>query len=236
MAKKKKQEDPHQAVPEDVECVRAKRSDEHITKCTTGFGFKGGARQKFPGKENRVEVHHIFCCRAAKDAAIPKSVDKQYLDACFAITNWNINEAHNTIGLPRKWAYVKDKDSSATGWNGYACHMVDHDLYLHVVETWLKGNVWGKLDKAQKDKKCKIVNATSLEAKLKSCTDEYKPGLTGRQTLKALEYCHDKNDDFTDDDWFKEFSMWPESARRRAKINAGVTRPKLLDELKKKVK
>lgn len=232
---------PHPKPPKKVECIRAPVGKQHINKCKEGFGFAGP-----PGKENQhigpakpksVEVHHIFCVEAASDSKIPSGTDMDYLEACFKLTPWNINETHNTIGLPRKWAYVRDKDGSKTGWDGYACHMVDHDRYLKQVITWLGENVWSNLDKAQKNKKCEIINGKNLTTKLESCTNKFKPGLKSRKTKLAMDYCHGvPKTGFTDATWFKEFSMWKAQARRRAKIKKAVGRKELLDEIKKKIK
>jgi hypothetical protein len=97
------------------------------------------------------EVHHILCHSCVQDAAIlVAGVDKDYIRKCLAITEWDVNNPKNLIGLPKKWAYVVDY-AGHTGWDKLPCHQHDHARFTEGVKQWLKDNVWTLLKGREKE-------------------------------------------------------------------------------------
>jgi hypothetical protein len=219
----------HQEDPKDWKFKRTRTQRDHIDNCTDGYCEPKG---RVP---NVLEIHHALCVHACSDATLPKNLsddELEYIRSCLAITVWDIDAAANTIGLPRKWAYVKDVEN-ATGWNGYPCHQVDHDLYLEAVELYVTDNIWNPLKKAKKKKKCESVTSASVVALFNAGSKQWKGFLTARGneyggTKRCLDYClKDQRDPILESCWHIPFSMSPGAARRRAKPKAKTTLQRL---------
>ncbi len=142
------------------------------------------------------------------DGTIEQKVDDddqfEFIKDCFEETDWDINAGPNTVALPKKPAYV-DKRASQN-WHTWACHQVDHDLYLDQVIDLLDAHVWALCLGARKA--CKVTGKAIAKQLTKE--SEYWLGqLSGRPTVKA--WASKK----TNKQWYKPFSMYPPGARKR---------------------
>src|SRR5579871_6021082 len=96
---------------------RNRNGREHINSCDKGY---------FQASSKFTQIHHIVCVSSMSDATISKLVadrgKMEFIRECLKLTNWNINDDLNTVGLPLKRAFVKKPPAE---WNGWPCHQVD---------------------------------------------------------------------------------------------------------------
>jgi hypothetical protein len=161
------------------------------------------------------QVHHILCHSCVQNAAIyVADVDRVYVEKCLAITDWNVNNAKNLIGLPLKSAYVLDADGgkySESGlWDNLPCHQIDHNPdYTDAVKKWLHDNIWntlkGKVDNCDVDPK-------NVKDKLDEASDHWKKHLRDRgKDQGGTKACWDERNGAKKDVWWIPFSMWPQT-------------------------
>lgn len=219
--------DGHPDDPEDWKFKRARKGDTHIKNCKSGYSATSSAT------ENKIEVHHILCVHACSDDTFPEELtepQKVFIYACFAMTEWDINSGDNNIGLPRKWAYVKDRPcpTGAGTWDGLPCHQVDHDLYLKTVMGYVKNSIWKQLLRGKKLKACEKITGQNIATLFNNGSTKWRTHLTTRgsgaesdgiTTKKAIDYFEsfkakaDKNGPATTPDpvmeakWHIPFSM-----------------------------
>lgn len=194
------------------------------------------------------EVHHILCHSCVQDAAIyVGEVDKEYVQKCLAITDWDVNNPKNLIGLPLKTAYLPEanggKYSEAEKWDKLPCHQVDHNPhYTEAVKTWLHKNIWNTLkggaDNCNPDPK-------SIKGMLDRGSKRWQRFLLRRGNLHdGTKDCWDNRHGAKKDVWWMPFSLWPEEdtstiPRRRAPRAVLEGSPKmksLFKKIKQKVK
>ena len=210
----------HMEDPTEWKFKRMRKGNEHIDNCTDGYCKASGF------KINVLEVHHALCVHACSDSTFPTTItsdEKKFIYACFAISKWDINASGNVIGLPKKWAYVLDSNGS-TGWDGYPCHQVDHDLYLKAVEVYVTDKIWKKVKKAKKKEDCEKLTGDNISSKFVQGSKDWKAFLKTRGqkyggTKACLRYCLEGMPDaILDKNWHIPFSMAPDGkARHRAK-------------------
>jgi hypothetical protein len=135
----------------------------------------------------------------------------EFVRECLKLTNWNINDEPNTVGLPLKRAFVKKPNVE---WNGWPCHQVDHNpLYTDAVSERLNSKVWQKVLKNRKKcttcgTKCNI-NAQSVESQLKRQSKYWRTFLSGRgKEQRGTARCWKDRKDIPDQ-WYIPFSMDP---------------------------
>ena len=205
----------HMETSEELKFKRGRNGDEHIKNCADGY-YKSDIPSSF-------EIHHALCVHACSDSTFPTGItddEVKFIYACFAISVWNINGPDNNIGLPKKWAYVLDPDDRS-GWDGYPCHQVDHDLYLKAVEEYVTNNVWKKVKKAKKKENCKKLTGANIASKFNTGSKHWKAFLKarGKGTKACLDYClKGKSDPVLERTWHIPFSMAPDGeVRKRVK-------------------
>jgi hypothetical protein len=207
----------HMEDPKEWKFKRNRNGDEHSDNCTDGYIQPKGR------DPNVLEIHHLLCVHACSDETFPADMtedDRTFIYACFAITEWNINGADNNIGLPRKWAFVKDPGNT-TGWDKLPCHQVDHDRYLKAVNKWIQDNIWKKCKSAKKKEKCELLKGKALATMFNQGSDDWKTFLKDRGqeyegTRRCLEYClKGESNPVLEANWYVPFSMAPKGLVRK---------------------
>lgn len=133
----------------------------------TGSGFTSGLW----------EAHHILCNHAVEGRDTSVAADPQYVEDCLWITDWNLNDAHNMIGLPKNRQY---RASLGKVPQNLPSHQVDHntsDGYTNECKRYLEANVWTSLDNNRTDHE---MNAESLQSQLRAGSDHFRRVLTRR--------------------------------------------------------
>jgi len=209
-------------------------------RANTGTGFTSGLWQ----------AHHILCNHSVTQAniadAIPKP-DLPFAEACLWITPWDLNDAHNMIGLPTNWQY-RVTDGKVP--KNLPSHQVDHNTtggYTEECTKWLKNNVWNKIKDKGKDHKA---NATNMKDLLRGGSVHFRTQLKKRGKRpgdKGTAYCWthrfpnppatatkaEKNSYKQEKKWYFAFSMAED-----AKVNErqpGIDWSKFLEALRMKV-
>lgn len=163
-------------------------------RANTASGFTGGLWQ----------AHHILCNHSVTQANIAEAIpaaDLPFAEDCLWITDWNLNNAHNMIGLPTNWQYRLSDGKVPTN---HPSHQVDHnttDGYTDECTDWLKDNVWNKIKDKGKDHQA---NATNMQGVLKGASDHFRGELAKRGTRpdgKGTAHC-----------WAHRFPTSPPSA------------------------
>jgi hypothetical protein len=168
------------------------RSSNYRKACSSGF------------QGTYWEAHHIACNHAVEGRVI--KVNRAYVEDCLWITDWDLNDPDNLIGLPE---YAQYKFSSGASPQNYCAHDVDHntsDGYTEECKTWLKDNVWDTLN----DKKKKHdVNAEAIRQQLVKCTSLFKGKLERRGIRKGgtLVCYRNRFEPGWEDKWYYPFSM-----------------------------
>lgn len=209
MAKKQHKKDPKK-----WNIIRGRKGRTHITRCGEGY---------LNASKNYREVHHVVCVNCVADATISDMLkDDEALERirnCLAETNWNINDSHNTVGLPKKPAFPKKPSSD---WNGWPCHQVDHNVkdgYTDRVSVDLKDNVWDPALKVSK--KCKF-EPKDLAEQLKQRSKFWFRFLSKRgKGNRGTAYCWENRMKIErgkialPKPWYYPFSMHPSKPTRR---------------------
>lgn len=158
-------------------------------------------------KSGLSEVHHILCHSCVQDAAIFVSgVDKPYVLKCLAITDWDVNNPKNLIGLPKKWAYVLDY-AGYSAWDKLPCHQHDHGRFTDAVKKWLNANVWAEL-KGMKEG-CAVAEK-DIQGLLDEGSSHWQDFLVGRGAmLGGTKICWDERSASKKRTWYIPFSMAP---------------------------
>jgi hypothetical protein len=121
------------------------------------------------------EAHHILCNHAVEGRVIEKN--PEFVEACLWITPWDLNDAHNMIGLPKNLQYkVTDGKVPAN----LPSHQVDHNTtggYTDECKEHLKTKIWNVLNDKRKNHK---TNAENIKAKLRAGSDRFRALLLKR--------------------------------------------------------
>ena len=218
--------------PPGAECkIVVYEQDSHRTVSKgNGAGFFGGTAGV------HWQSHHIVCIsslgsRAAKDAATTVKMEKSLY-----ITEWNINQAPNMIGLPQRCQYRQSYGgaetaamaSAAAGTAAWAAvspkdlpsHNNDHnttDGYTDEVTTYLTDNIWNKFDASKGDHKA---DAAWLKDQLEAASRHFEKELAKRGSRKPGTVDAWKQR-FTLKGWYKPFSMAKVPVERSAGLSIG---------------
>jgi hypothetical protein len=194
---------------------RNRNGREHINNCVEGYSNASGYF---------TQIHHIVCISSMSNATIFDEIqDKgqtEFVRECLKLTNWNINDEPNTVGLPLKRAFVHK--SAPSGWDGWPCHQVEHPSYTDKVSTYLNDNVWQQV--LRKRKKCTQcgtecnINATSVLTELNGESKFWMSFLRNRGNgsdsgQKGTAYCWANRALIPK--WYIPFSMNPDGATPR---------------------
>jgi hypothetical protein len=135
------------------------------------------------------QSHHIICISSMGS----RDVTKIKLEQGLYITEWNINEEPNMIGLPQKCQYrqsygdaeaetLVNPAAGAAKWaaaepHNLPAHNVDHPMYTDEVTIELENRIWSKFDEAKGDH---AADAEWLLKKLKKFSEDFQKLLLGR--------------------------------------------------------
>ena len=180
------------------------RDSKYRANCTAGFckGFW--------------EAHHITCNHAVEGRVIEKN--KEYVEDCLWITDWNLNDSDNLIGLPTNKQYrVSDGKIPVNT----CSHQVDHNTaggYTDECKKWLKDNVWDTLNNKRKAHE---TNAKAIKEQLEECTAVFKEKLETRgQRKQGTVICwHNRFRDEYESTWYYPFSMGKKPRTRRPGVS-----------------
>lgn len=209
----------------DRESVLHKTSN-YADNCGSGFMTKGYC-----------QIHHIVCvsCIAGRKEGYPDDME-DYLEACLWITKWDLNAAHNLVGLPLNKQYRRTDGKTP---KNKPSHQVDHntrDGYTKEVTTYLKENVWNSLTAK---KKVHDVDAGTLRTQLRNASKGFRKKLTARGkrgdlgTKKGgtLICWQNRFERAYKDLWYHPFSMGKTPSRR----SPGISLKRLTNIFKKLV-
>ena len=181
------------------------------------------------------EAHHILCYKSVRDREVGENQD--FVEDCLWITDWDLNDAHNMVGLPKNSQYRLTNGMVPLN---LPSHQVDHntsDGYRNEVTMWIKTNVWDSLNDKKKDHE---VNAKDIKDALKKGSDHFRKQLTLRGiredgTLHCWQHRFpnppDPNDENYEqvEEWYLPFSMADDPTPR----NPGIDFSKLTGIFKK---
>ncbi len=148
---------------------KSKLGKDSKYRANTNTGFTTGSWQ----------AHHILCYKSVNDRNIEDN--KEYVEDCLWITDWDLNDAHNMIGLPLNSQYRATDGKVPVN---LPSHQVDHntnDGYRDEVTQWLEDNVWNALNDK---KKAHEINAKDIADQLKAGSDHFRTQLTTRGARK----------------------------------------------------
>jgi hypothetical protein len=174
------------------------------------------------------EAHHIACNHAVegRDTMMKQmsKEDRRFVEDCLWITDWDLNNKGNLVGLPKNKQYrLTDGKAPANK----CSHQVDHntsDGYTNECKTWLKDNVWDTLREERKEHE---IDPKDIKGQLKACTSWFKAELRrrgGRKGGTAKCWKNRFEDDHTEK-WYYPFSMANDGAVRHR--SPGVSLKKL---------
>lgn len=183
------------------------RNSTYRSKCTDGF------------TDGYWEAHHVACNHAVEGRVIEKN--KDYVEDCLWITEWDLNNPDNLIGLPKNKQY---RTSDGKVPSNKCSHQVDHntsDGYTNECKQWLKDNVWDTLnDKRKKHEN----NAKNIKQQFEDCTDHFKALLDFRGIRKGGTLnCWDNrfNPDYKEK-WYYPFSMGNDPRKRHPGVSSNL--------------
>ncbi len=128
------------------------------------------------------QSHHIICIMSMADRELENKAQETYIDECLFVTNWNINEEPNMIGLPVRCKYRREYSDDDFSLNNVPAHDNDHNgtgAYLDEVKGHLMKNIWSKFNA---DKKVHELDPESLKSQLKEVSKHFQGVLLDRGT------------------------------------------------------
>jgi hypothetical protein len=130
---------------------------------------------------------------------------------CLKVTDWDINEKENCIGLPKKTVW-SDEKNAPDGWDNLPCHQVDHNpYYTEEVSKDLKRLVWDPSIRAAK--KCQF-DPEDVKSLLEEASDFWRGELLDRGEREGgTKYCW-KHRKRLRNSWYMPFSMASEPIKR----------------------
>ena len=213
----------HQHPATKSQIQRDRKGDNHKQWCTLGYCKSAGTLIS----GDYTQIHHRICVQQMKDADISAKVkdtgQMEFIVECLKLTDWDINQDHNTVGLPRKRAFADPAAPTAPGPAGFGvwpCHQVEHNLYNAQLQTDLNRNVWQQVLENREmctecNKECNI-KAASVVTQLKGESKRLLTFLTerghgtncGMATPQPTGWAW-PNRHSIQKDWYKPFSMSP---------------------------
>lgn len=198
---------PKHAPPgEDCKIVLWEQDSHRDVSRGNGKGFIGGT----PGVH--WQSHHILCVSSFGSR---KAKNKMKLEKSLYITDWNINESPNMIGLPQRCQYHLSYGAAEAGtlsWRSVTpknkpSHNNDHNTtngYTEEVSDYLQDEIWDKFDASKGDHKA---DAVWLKGQLEDASKHFEDLLIERGkrdpgTVKAWRERFDRQPG-----WEDPFSM-----------------------------
>jgi hypothetical protein len=212
--------------------IQKTRKRESVLHKTSGYASNCGSGFQ---KKGYCQIHHIVCvtCISSRKSGYPADME-DYLEACLWITKWDLNDAHNLVGLPLNKQYRKSDGKTPVD---QPSHQVDHntrDGYTKEVLDYLKANVWNSLTAK---KKVHDVDAATLRQQLRDASDGFrgkleKRGKRGKLGTKAggTDVCWENRFEAPYKSiWYHPFSMGKTPSKR----SPGVSLKRLTSIFKK---
>ncbi|MCA9199227.1 MAG: hypothetical protein KDA87_16895 [Planctomycetales bacterium] len=206
--------------------------------CSTGYIFTtSSASTGETISENRSNFHHILPIETISDGAIVPADKLDFFHNCMAITEWDINDADNLIGLPTRSVFeaaertgAAKSDEHASSWMSglrnvsaqlgmrgtlpdLPCHEIEHNPdYNDGVISYLEKQVWQPLAKQQSD--CNI-DPKSIRSQLCKASKHWRSFLEnrGKEHGGASRCWHKRNETGFKHIWYIPFSMNPGTPR-----------------------
>ena len=174
------------------------------------------------------EAHHVACNHAIEGRGETMNQmskqDKQFIEDCLWITDWDLNNKGNLVGLPTNKQYRLTNGKSPSN---QCSHQVDHntsDGYTNECKQWLFNNVWDTLREQREEHE---VDPKDIKSLLEKCTTAFKGHLDTRGARKGgtQECWKNRFEDDYESKWYFPFSMAKNSAVRNR--SPGVSSKKL---------
>lgn len=156
------------------------------------------------------QAHHILCHHALAEKH-RKDFDnnEKYIEKCLRITEWDLNNNDNLIGLPVNKAFKDSASDNMVNFPELCSHQVDHNTnggYTEECISYLQENVWKTLHKQRIPHE---VNAKSIAEELKMATQHFATQLKIRAernggTIVCWNKRHNPDMEFK---WYFPFSM-----------------------------
>jgi hypothetical protein len=148
-------------------------------RTNTSSGFTSGLWQ----------AHHLLCNHSAAQrfAGIQDPEDLRFAQACEWITDWNLNNSHNMLGLPTNWQHRSNDGKSPAD---LPSHQVDHNTtggYTQECTGYCQDHVWDALKDKSKDHK---TNAANIQALLKSVSSHFAAELEAKRGFRKGGTAH----------------------------------------------
>lgn len=195
------------------------RNSSYRSNTTSGFVVG-------PGKN--WEAHHVLCNHAVEGRVIEKN--KEYVEDCLWITDWDLNNGGNMIGLPTNRQYRQSLGAIPLD---LPSHQVDHNTvggYTEECKEWLKINVWDTLLEKKDNHE---IDAKDIKALLEGGTTTFLAKIHLRGSRKGgTKHCWDRRFPAHAehvDGWYHPFSM----AKKPSPRSPGIDWSKLENIFKK---
>lgn len=152
---------------------------------------------------NRWEAHHILC-----DHAVGSRDTTPYVEDCLWSTDWNLNDKHNLIGLPRNREFRQDGTARADKW---VSHQVDHNTqggYTDECKDWLQNNIFNSLaEKAEEEDHS--LEVEDIRSDLRTGSDIFRGLLKARAERPPgiVEGWKNRFEEEYQKSWYLPFSM-----------------------------
>ncbi|WP_437979826.1 hypothetical protein [Sorangium sp. So ce117] len=188
-----------------------KKKSDYASACNTGYIN----RRPYKDKRHRFEVHHILCEHSIETrfGYYKDDPTRDYIEDCIWITDWDINNANNLIGLPRNRRFRVDwaSTSDTSRWTplDVPSHQVDHntsDGYTKEVSKWLQKNLWDTLSAAKKQH---AVDAAKIKRQFVKGEKHFREELEERGTRepgKLVAWPNRFKEEY-EKTWYHPFSM-----------------------------
>ncbi len=150
MAGKEASPSDHFDLPADRKSVLTRKSyyRDNTTSGFTDARTITGSLDGKPAQKTCWEAHHIICEHAIGDRSFDDDAHKDYVEACLWITDWDLNNPKNMIGLPLRKAFKAGYVAQDV-----CCHQNDHNTkggYTDECKDFMQVQIWNKLKKGQK--------------------------------------------------------------------------------------
>src|SRR5438105_2710684 len=153
----------------ECKCVLWEQDNHRKVSKANKKGFVGGD----PGPH--WQSHHLVCIMALAERETENQAHADYLELRLWMTDWNINEEPNMIGLPTRAWYRREYDAgNFKSKNNIPSHNNDHGAYLNEVKDYLTSAVWANLDPSEKDH---AKGAKELRQALRDASDFFQEQL-----------------------------------------------------------
>lgn len=186
----------HKQKPPKCQIKKTRNGREHIVNCKIGYMPGVGLWQS----------HHLLPVSALNTEKHVAASDKnkEFIEDCLWITDWNINATPNVYGLDNKVCYL---------WNSVfpqprnlPSHLIDHNLYTKEAYEYMEANVW---DTLKDEREVHKLDPRAIQQELNDASEYFKGEIEARGqreegTLYCWQYRHEPE---MADTWYIPFSM-----------------------------